>query len=481
MGRTGQLTLLQQNDTHAYLELHWEHFWRNGRAEYRRAGGYARAATIAKRIRAEVGGACLFVDCGDTIHGTGPAQWTQGGAIVPALNAMGIGLMTPGNWEFGYGPAALRERVAEMAFPVIACNVQQAATGEQEFPPSAVIEVGGVRVGFVGITSPIVTQTMPKAFGRGLRFSDGRDTLPRCVARLRDEDKVGLVVVVSHLGLPQEVKLVHEVEGIDVLLSGHTHNRLAEPVRVGRTILIQSGFDGSFLGRLDLEVRDGQVRGFRHQLIEVAGSTVPDPEVERVIAEQLAPFRERLGEVVGQTATPLDRMLVLEATMDNAITDAYLDLTGAEVAFSHGWRYGAPIPKGDVTLGDLWQMVPTDPDVFTVEMTGEEIRRKLEASLESVYAADPFQQRGGYIIRVSGLSAVVRLNNPKGARVEHLDIAGAPYDAERKYTIAAAGEQDISRENERPSGATAVEALRRYFDRRSPVNAHLTHTKFVAV
>jgi hypothetical protein len=132
---TTRLTLIQQNDTHAQMEPHWEHFWRNGRPEYRHAGGYARAATIVRRIKEETDGSAILVDCGDTLHGTGPAQWTQGAAVVPALNAMGVELMTPGNWEFGFGPDVLRERAAEMAFPLIACNVERAATSEAEFPP----------------------------------------------------------------------------------------------------------------------------------------------------------------------------------------------------------------------------------------------------------------------------------------------------------------------------------------------------------
>ena len=424
----------------------------------------------------------MFIDCGDTIHGTGAAQWTKGAAIVPVLNAMGLDLMVPGNWEFGFTPEVLRERVAGMDFPVIACNVVRADSGEKEFPPSELREIGGVKVGFVGITSPIVTQTMPEDFGRGLRISDGVDTLPRCIDKLRNEKGAEIIVVVSHLGFPQEVKLVKEVEGIDVLLSGHTHNRLAEPVKIGKTLLIQSGFDGSFLGRLDLEIENEQVVRFEHKLIEVSEDIEPDAEVEKVINEQLAPFRGRLNEVIGQTETALNRMTVLEATMDNLITDAYLDFTGAEVAFSHGWRYGAPIPPGDVTVGDLWQMIPTNPEVYTFEMTGEEIRQKLEANLESVYADNAFNQKGGYIIRVSGLNAIVRLNNPKGTRVEHLDIAGEPFNAERIYKIAAAGEQDVKdAKNKQNTGVHSIEVLEKYFAEHSPVNADLTHRKFVAV
>lgn len=437
---------------------------------------------MAHRIREETAGACCFLDCGDAIHGTGAAQWTKGAAIVPVLNAMGVDLLTPGNWEWGFGPEVLRERVAQMKFPVLCCNVESADTGEKEFEPCQVREIGGVRVGFAGVTSPIVTQTMPRPMGLGLRFIEPIDALPKVIFQLRHEMNAELIVVVSHVGFPQEVKLAKEVEGIDVILSAHTHNRLEQPVRIGKTLLIQSGFGGSFLGRLNLEVRDGQVCKHRHQLIALEESIAPDAEVERVVNEQLAPYRARLGEVVGQTATALNHMTVLEATMDNLLTDAYLDLTGAEVAFSHGWRYGSPILPGEVTLGDLWQIIPTNPEVVTFELSGAQILQRVEANLESVYAPDAFQQKGGFVMRVSGLNAVVYLNNPKGTRVEHLDIAGTALDLKRRYRVAAAGEQSTQGAKDvRPTGVQAIDALRKYLGRHSPVRADLTHAKFVAV
>ena len=409
-----RLTLIQQNDTHAQFEAHPELFWQNGKATYRTLGGYARAATVVRQIREETAGACFFVDCGDTIHGTGAAQWTKGAAIVPVINAMGVDLLTPGNWEWGFGPQVLRERVAEMNCPVVCCNVERADTGEREFEPCLVREIGGVRVGFIGVTSPIVTQTMPRAFGLGLRFREPVDVLPKAIFKLRNEQKAELIVVVSHVGFPQEVKLAQEVEGIDVILSAHTHNRLEKPVVVGKTILIQSGFGGSFLGRLDLEVHKGHVCDYTHQLIALEESIEPDGEVERIVNQQLEPHRARLNQVVGQIATPLHRMTVLESPMDNLLTDAYVDLIGAEVAFSHGWRYGSPVLPGDVTLGDLWQIIPTNPEVVTFHLSGAQILQRIEANLQSVYASNAFNQKGGFVMRVSGLNAVVRLNNPKG-------------------------------------------------------------------
>ncbi len=482
MNPSQKLTLIQQNDTHAQFEAHPELFWRDGKPTYRTLGGYARAATLVRQIRDETEGACLFVDCGDAIHGTAIAQWTRGAAVVAVLNAMGVDLMVPGNWEWGFGPQVLRERVAEMNFPVLCCNALRAETGEREFEPCQVREIGGVRVGILGVTSPIVTQTMPRPMGLGLRFEEPVDALPKALFKLRHEQGAELIVVVSHVGFPQDVKLAKEVEGIDVLLSAHTHNRLEEPVQIGKTLLIQSGFGGSFLGRLDLEVRGGKIDGWTHRLLPVEDSIEPDAGVLQVVNEQLAPHRDKLNEVVGQTATPLNRMTVLEATMDNLLTDAYLGATGAEVAFSHGWRYGSPILPGQVTLGDLWQIVPTNPEIVTFELSGAQIKQRIEANLENVYAPDAFDQKGGFVMRVSGLNAVVCLNNSKGTRVEHLDIAGAPLDPKRRYRVAAAGEQATQgAANVQNTGICAVDALRHYFEKHSPVEAELTHAKFVAV
>lgn len=479
---TKYLTLIQQNDTHAQLEIHSELFWKNGQPVYRRCGGFARIATVCKRIRSEAKGECLFIDCGDAIHGTAVAQWSEGAALVPPLNALGIDFLTPGNWEFGFGAEVLRKRVSEMSFPVLACNVELADTGQLQFIPTAIREVGGVRVGLIGITSPIVTERMPKPFGLGLRFSDPLDTLPSYISELRTKEHAEIVVLISHLGLAQDMELVHKVEGIDVILSGHTHDRLSEPVVIGKTVLMQSGFSGSFLGQLDLEVSNRQVTHYHHKLVEVTEATAADGEVESIINQLVNPHRERLREVVGHTSTPLHRMTVLESPMDNLLTDAYRDLTQTDVAFSHGWRYGVPIVPGSITEEDLWQMVPTNPELFTAEMTGEQIRQTIEQSLNSVYAGEALRQKGGYPIRFSGLSAVVRLNNPKGARVAQLDIAGNPYSPDRLYTITAAGEQDIKHAgNKRSVGTNAVGALRLYLQKHSPVAPQLTYAKLVTI
>lgn len=463
------VTLLHQNDTHAHLEPHWELRWRGGEPEVWRAGGYAHVRAIADRVRAEAGGACVHVDSGDAIHGTGPAQWTRGAVVVPALNAVGVELMTPGNWEFGFGPVVLRERVAALDFPVIASNVTRAETGELEFAATDVREVGGVRVAFVGITSPIVGRTMPRAFGAGLRFLDALDVLPEAIAPVRERERPDLVVLVSHYGFAQEMAIARAVDGIDVILGGHTHDVLAEPVRVGGTIITQAGAHGSYVTRLDLELAHGRVYGVRHELIPVTAEGPADPNVAAVVDEALASHREALDEVVGETATLLHRGTVLTAPMDTVITEAYRATTGADVALSHGWRYGTPIPPGPITAGDLWQMLPPNPELFTVRLTGAELRRMLEQSLERTFAGDMLRQQGGYVMRFAGMHAVARLNNPAGARVQRVEIDGDPVDPKREYVVAAAGEQSVGvREGHAMTGVRAIDSVRAFLASRRP-------------
>ena len=477
-----RITLIQQNDTHAHVEPHWELRWRGGEPEAWRAGGFAHIRALADRIRGETNGACVHVDSGDAIHGTGPAQWTKGAVIVPALNAVGVEIMTPGNWEFGFGPAILRERVRELSFPVVASNVTRADTGTLEFAAMEIREVGRARVAFVGVTSPIVSQTMPQTYGAGLRFLDALDALPQIIADLRARERPDLIVLISHYGFAQDVAIARRVDGIDVILGGHTHDVLSEAMVVGGTIITQSGAHGSYLTRLDVEITSGRVSDFRHWLLPVQADGEADPMASRIIAETMRPHRVAIDEVVGETAVLLHRGTVLEAPMDNLLTDAYMASTGADVALSHGWRYGTPIPPGPISAGDLWQMIPTNPELFTVRLTGAEVRRMLEQSIEYSFAGDLLRQRGGYVLRFAGMRAVARLNNAPGTRVQQLEIAGVPVDHTREYTVAAAGEQSVHQmEGRTMTGVRAIDSMRAYLHAHRPAYTPMTHRRLVAV
>ena len=393
MSSTNSLTILQLNDSHAYFDLHQEVFWEGGQAIYRPAGGYARIATLVKRIRAANQESTLFCDCGDTFHGTYPALDTRGEALIPVLNSLGLDAMTA-HWEFAYGPGTFEERAASLSYPMLAMNIYDKATRSRPFPPYSVRESGGCRVGLVGIASNIVDKTMPPSYSEGLEFTLGRDELPGVIDVLRTREKVDLILLVSHLGLPQDLKLLSDVPGVDICLSGHTHNRLRTPVLQGKTLVIQSGCHGSFLRRLDLKVDGGRIVEWRHELMEVKAGVSPDPEAEDLVRHALAPYREVLSEVVGETSTGLNRATMLESTTDNFLLLALLESTGAQLAFSNGWRFGAPVPAGIVTVNDLYNMIPMNPAVSTVELLGDEIVAMLEENLERTFGRDPYDQMG---------------------------------------------------------------------------------------
>ena len=224
--------------------------------------------------------------------------------MVPVLNSLGLDAMTA-HWEFAYGPKVFKQRAAELSYPMLAINVFCQATKERLFPPYIVKEIGGIRIGLVGIACNIVGKTMPPSFSEGLEFTLGREELPPIIDVLRTQEKVDLIVLISHLGFSQDLKLLSEVEGIDVCLSGHTHNRIYKPVLQGKTLVIQSGCHGSFLGRLDLEIDGGRVVDYRHQLIEIEAKIKPDPKVDDLVRQAIAPYQEELSTVVGETATAL--------------------------------------------------------------------------------------------------------------------------------------------------------------------------------
>ena len=476
------LTIVQMNDTHAYFDIHQEMFWHGDHAVYRQAGGYARISTLVKQIRTESHGSCLFCDCGDTLHGTFPAVDTQGKAIIPVLNSLGLDAMTA-HWEFAYGPEIFKQRVAELNYPMLAINVFNKETKETVFQSYVVKEINGLRIGLIGIASNIVDKTMPPSYSEGIYFTLGKDELPPIIDVLRSMEKVDLIVLISHLGFTQDMKLLSEVQGIDVCLSGHTHNRLYKPVLIGKTILIQSGCHGSFLGRLDLEVDGGQIVDYRHRLIEVEATIQPDPIVAELVKHTLAPYKNELAEVVGETATALNRGTTMETTMDNFLLQALLESTGAQLAFSNGWRYGAPIVPGDITLNDLYNIIPMNPPVSTIELTGEEIKAMLEENLERTFSCDPYNQMGGYVKRCLGLNVYFKIENPSGNRIQKIFAGNEEVQSDRYYTAAFVTRQGVAQKygrNRENQSEWIIDAMRKYLSNHRPVRAELRGT-FIAV
>ncbi|MDP3959625.1 MAG: 5'-nucleotidase C-terminal domain-containing protein [Pseudorhodobacter sp.] len=439
--RSGRLALLQINDTHGYLEPHPELVWDYEGATFSTMGGFARIKTVFEAVRAEAAGAVLAFDNGDTFHGTHAAVSSKGRALVPVLNALGLSAMTA-HWDFAWGPDHVKELAGALHYPVLAANCWQKDEDSHPFQCTLMCEAGGLRVGVIGLAATILDKTMPPNFAAGLRFTDGIDETRAEAASLRAEG-ADLIVVLSHLGYPQDICLAESVSGLDVIISGHTHNRLEVPTEANGALIIQSGCHGSFVGRLDIEVQQGRIERFQHRLIPVDDSIEPDAATQVLVDRAMQASRAMQQIVVGQTAIALHRCTSLDSPMDDLLLAAIADAAGTAIAFSNGWRYGAPIRPGPITLHDLWNMIPTNPPVSVVDMSGAEIWEMIEKNLENTFSVEPFGQRGGYAKRFRGLTVNAKLENPKGRRVEAIFDTQGKISAAQIYPVAFVTAQGV--------------------------------------
>lgn len=382
-----------------------------------------------------------------------------------------------GHWDFAYGPAAFKELIGELNYPMLAINTYYEKNNELVYPSYLVKEVNDLKIGVIGIAATIVDKVMPKHFSEGIYFTMGNEELPRYIEDLKDEQDVDLVVVLSHLGFPQEIKLAEEVDGIDILLSGHTHNRVYEPAKVNDALIIQSGCHGSFLGRLDLTIENKEIIDYQHELVLLNYTIEEDAEMKELVAEKMAPYRELIDQVIGQTATDLNRYGVLESTMDNLLLQSMLDYSKADIAFSNGWRYGAPIPEGPITENDLWNIIPVNPTLSQTILTGREVWDMLEENLENTFSKDPYNQMGGYVKRSMGISMYFKFENPYGQRIQELFVGENKIEMDKEYNVVFVTIQGVPAKygkNRESLPIHAIDALKQYIQKYGEIKAPLT-------
>lgn len=479
-GEPVSISLVYIADLHAQLRPHAEFFWHGGEDETATAGGVARIATAVEAIRKERPGRVLFMDAGDTIQGSAAAAWTEGRAVVAPVNALKLDLGVPGNWEVVYGAEALEERAGEFRHPMIAANIRDAGTKKLVFPPYLVKEVGGVRLGVIGLTDPDVPQRQPPSYSKGLTFEKS-DVVQPLIDELRRQEKVDVVVLLTHVGLPKSIRLAETLKGVDFLLSGDTHERTYEPIVRGDTWVVEPGSFGSFLGRLDFTLRDGKVADRKWELIELrADRFAEDPQVKRVVDETLAPMRPRLDAVIGETTATLMRYNVVETTLDDVLSDALREAAGTEIGLSNGFRFSPPTASGPIREADLWDWYPITTSLKVGKVTGAQLRAFWERELEHVFASDPAKLFGGWVPRPSGMTLRFAAHAPQGHRVREIRVDGEVIEDDREYTVVA-----CEREGDEPDklcriphvkeprvlGLDAHEAVRRYLADHSPLPA----------
>ena len=414
---------------------------------YGRFGGYAHIASLVKQVRAERPGRTLLLDGGDTLQGSATSLWTDAEDMVQAINQLGVDVMCP-HWEFTFGIDRVKqifgdkERGGSFKGDFIAQNVVDTSwgpPGEPVFKPYVVREVGGVRLGIVGQAFPYVPISHPRKFVPDLSFGIRDQQMQVHVDALRASERVDAVLVLSHNGVAVDLKMAERVRGIDVILGGHTHDGIPRPIKVGKTLVINSGAHGKFLSRLDLEVRDRQVRGYRYKLIPVLSQFIPaDAEMQALITRVRAPYEAKLGERLAVSDTLLFRRGNFNGTFDEVVLQALMQHYGAQVAFSPGFRWGVSLLPGEpITLEHVYSHTAlTYPNTWSREMTGAEIKTIMEDVADNLFNPDPYYRQGGDMVRVGGVSYTIDPGARAGARISDLRIGDQPVQAERRYRAA---------------------------------------------
>ncbi len=484
-GRKMRLTILHTNDIHGHLTP-WTGW--AGELKGKTVGGFGRLAGAVRAARRDAGEAVLLLDAGDLLGDTMIADRTEGKALVTALNALGYDAMTVGNHEPDFGADTLGKRAKEASFPVLAANLTERGTGKPFAKPYVIKTVGGVKVGVLGLAYPKTPWTTAKRNVEGLTFEEPVGAVKRYLPKMRDEG-AELAVVLSHLGLGGDQHLARSVDGIDVIVGGHSHNRMDKAEAVGRTLIVQAGAHGSDLGRLDLTVEKGRVIDHRRTLVPLVHDDVPSDEAaERLLGSLLAGHEKALGEVVGRAAGWLVRAQTLagqearkrdeESPVDSLFADILRAETRADVTFLPGVGYGVAIPPGEVTAGQLRQLLPHDGKVVTMRLTGREVIEVLEQAVENTYSADPAVKVGG-MIQVSGIRFRYDPGKGKGERVVSVERTDGKWDPAAEYTVAtnsmlAAGGhnyQTLTKGRELAEQGSQYEAIRKWFRTNSPVAA----------
>jgi sulfur-oxidizing protein SoxB len=461
-------------DAYAFTSVDFE----KGAGRFGKLGGFAHLKTLIDRLRGDVGpGRSLLLDGGDLWQGSGLANAMRGADMVEAANLLGIEAMT-GHWEFTYGEKALRDNLASFKGEFLAQNVfltEEAAFNDAKafdpasgrvFRPSLVKEIGGYRVAVIGQTFPYVPIAHPKRFTPDWKFGIHDDELQKLVDGLRGNDKVDAVILLSHNGMDVDLKLASRVTGIDVILGGHTHDAVPQPIAItnsaGVTLVTNAGSNGKFLAVLDLELARGKVADVRYRLLPVFSELLkPDAPMQALIDKMRAPLAADWSDKLATADRLLYRRGNFSGTTDQLICDALRAGLDAEIALSPGFRWGTTALAGQpLTMEDvLAQTAITYPATYVQSMTGGQIKDILEDVCDNLFNTDPYYQQGGDMVRVGGLAYTCTPAESVGKRISDLKLDnGRKLDAGKRYKVA--GWASINEQNGMPVWDVIAKHLR---------------------
>ena len=410
---------------------------------YGKVGGFAHLATLVKRMKASRPDA-LLLDGGDTWQGSGTALWTHGQDMVDASKLLGVDVMT-GHWEFTLGMERVKE-IVEKDFAgkvdFVAQNIKTQDFGDPVFKPYVIREINDVPCAIIGQAFPYTPIANPRYMMADWAFGIQEENLQKMVNEARGKG-AQVIVVLSHNGMDVDLKMAGRVSGIDAIMGGHTHDGMPVAVLVsnkgGKTIVTNAGSNSKFLGVLDFDVKDKRVADFRYKLLPVFANMLPaDAEMDALITRVRGPYEAKLAEKLAVTEGTLYRRGNFNGTGDQLLVDALMEVQGAEIAFSPGFRWGTTLLPGQaITREWLMDMTATTYSYATVtQISGETIKTVLEDVADNLFNPDPYYQQGGDMVRVGGLQYSCTPAAGMGKRIDDMRLNGKPIEADKQYKVA---------------------------------------------
>ena len=413
-----EIRILHMNDFHGFAVAYKPY----GSDETQ--GGLAYLAARAEELRAEK--PTLFLAAGDMIQGNNWANLFQGKSSIEAMNTMNFDAMVVGNHEFDFGQAILKERIGEANFPVLGANV----LGLSTLKPYIIKDLDGLSIAVIGVVTGDTPVTTHPRNVTGLQFLSPEDTVEKYVRELRE--KSNIIVVLSHIGFSADSDLAKKVDGIDVIIGGHSHTKVDKPALIGKTYIVQAFEHGKALGVLDLTVKNGSIIRASGRLEPIKPTGKENNATGAIIAKYQQKVDAVMNDTVGEALADLDgaNVRLQETNLGNLITDIMRKTSGADVAIINGGTIRTSIKQGPVRVSDVFAVVPFDNYIVAIKLTGQQIRDTLEHGVSAI------EEGEGRFPQVSGLVFTYDRFGLKGSRVKEVFIGGNPLVVDREYTVA---------------------------------------------
>lgn len=463
------LTILHVNDTHGhiipYLDKSVDSVHPVGGAEY--------LAKMVERERAANPDGTILLSAGDMFQGTPVSNLFRGKPVIEIMNYLKYDAMALGNHEFDWGQDVLQSIISSASFPVISANIfKRGGTLIRGVKPYVILKRKDIRIAVIGITTPDTCYTTKPGNIAGLTFAAPEKVLPAIIRRVRAQG-ASIVIALTHCGLDADRQLAREVGGIDVIVGGHSHTAVRDPVIESGTVIVQAGSNGIYLGvlKITFDPKKKKILSCTSKdelrLVSPASGAGLDPNVARIVDNYDAKIKTEFSKVVGTAAADLTRDPTRESRLGDVVADAMRGAAGTQVAFQNGGGIRADIPSGPVTVEEIFTALPFDDDLVSMDLSGEQIKEILEKSVLSEN-----------ILQVSGIRIEYDLTKPAGAKAASVEVDGKPIQAQASYRVvtndflAAGGSQyDIFKKGGNISvGPSQREAVTGYIRKNSPVN-----------